>query len=402
MPAQPNIIWIVTTQWRAQATGYAGDVNALTPWLDGLAEASVNYTQAVTPHPMGPQARAALLTGKLCPENGVSGYWDPLPSRARTIAHALGDRGYSTAYFGKWHLANRDRTAPFVGEVHAKTVVPPDHRGGFKFWEGFEGGFLLNDPWLHGTRLPQPVHFKGYQSDILVQRAAEWLAGPHVQPVFCVISLEAPHPPYHAPALQVREPQPSGLVLRGNVPTGGPVEQQAREEMAGYYAHIEATDRAIGKIIAEVDLTNTALVFTSVHGDMHGSHGLFRKAWPFEESIRVPLLVRPPSGRKPARWRDDSPVSLVDLPHMTLAWSEGREWHCRGDSALISMPSATEIPLQCPEPWRGFRSARHKLVLRQDGRPWLYFDLEKDPLEQINLAEDPARADEIQDLIRLM
>jgi len=92
----------------------------------------------------------------------------------------------------------------------------------------------------------------------------------------------------------------------------------------------------------------------------------------------------------------------VDLPHMTLAWSEGREWHCRGDSALISMPSATEIPLQCPEPWRGFRSARHKLVLREDGRPWLYFDLEKDPLEQINLAEDPARADEIQHLIRLM
>src|SRR5882757_2049877 len=79
MPNQPNILWIVTTQWRASATGYAGDGNALTPWLDGLASEAVNYTQAVTPHPLGPQARAALLTGQLCPENGVSGYWDALP-----------------------------------------------------------------------------------------------------------------------------------------------------------------------------------------------------------------------------------------------------------------------------------------------------------------------------------
>ena len=65
MPEQPNILWILTTQWRAQATGYARDPNARTPWLDGLASEAVNYTQAVTPHPLGPQARAALLTGKL-------------------------------------------------------------------------------------------------------------------------------------------------------------------------------------------------------------------------------------------------------------------------------------------------------------------------------------------------
>jgi len=60
-------------------------------------------------------------------------------------------------------------------------------------------------------------------------------------------------------------------------------------------------------------------------------------------------------------------ISLVDLPHMAVAWAEGRPWHCRRDSALISMPSATEIPLQCPVAWRGFRSAKHKLVLKADG-----------------------------------
>lgn len=407
---QPNILWIVTTQWRAQATGYAGDPNARTPWLDGLASEAVNFTQAVTPHPLGPQARAALLTGKLCPANGVSGYWDPLPAKARTVGHALKDRGYATAWFGKWHLAERDRTAPFVGEVHAKQIVPPERRGGFEFWEGFESGFLLNHPWLHGTRLPQPKQFKGYQADLLAERAGAWSKeqGARSQaggaPFFCVVSLESPHPPYQAPAPHVAAVEPADLKLRANVPPAA--AKQAREELAGYYAHIEATDRAIGRLLGNVDLAGTVVVFTSVHGDMHGAHGLFRKGWPHEESIRVPLLVRHLAGKgrskKEEGRKDASPVSLVDLPHMAVAWAEGREWHAKGDSALISMPAAAGIPHQCPVAWRGFRTAQHKLVLNADGSPWLYFDLERDPLEMKNLAGDPARSGEVEALSRLI
>jgi len=407
MPAQPNILWIVTTQWRGQATGYAGDPNARTPWLDGLASEAVDYTQAVSPHPLGPQARAALLTGQLASENGVADYWDPLPADARTVAHALGDRGYATAFFGKWHLAERDRMAPFVGQEHAKIVVRPERRGGFDLWEGFESGFLLNDPWLHGTRLPAPVHFKGYQADVLAQRAVEWcreqtarrLAGG--QPHFCVVSLEAPHPPYHAPAPHVAERTPASIQLRANVPRGGTAESIAREELAGYYAHIEAVDRMVGKLIAEIDLRDTIVVFTSVHGDMHGSHGLFRKAWPHEESIRVPLLVKGLTPGDRGR-KDASPVSLVDLPHMAVAWAEGRPWQCRRDSAAIAMPVASTIPLQCDRAWRGFRSVRHKLVLNTDGSPWLYFDLVRDPLELQNLAGLPDRRQEIEELKALL
>jgi arylsulfatase A-like enzyme len=425
MAGQPNILWIVTTQWRAAATGYAGDPNARTPWLDGLASEAVNYAQAVTPHPLGPQARAALLTGKLSPESGVSDYWDPLPAGARTVAHALHDRGYATAFFGKWHLAERDRTAPFVGAVHAKMIVPPERRGGFALWEGFEGGFLLNDPWLHGTRLPKPTHFKGYQADVLGERAARWSgeqgpsfakategrarSGEGGRPFFCVVSLESPHPPYHAPAPHVTELKPAELILPANVPRGGEVEKKAREELAGYYAHIEATDRAIGKLLLEVDLTETIVVFTSVHGDMHGAHGLFRKAWPYEESVRVPLLIRREQGPSFAKAsqgaagsKSESPVSLVDLPHMAVAWAEGREWQNKRDNAAISMPVATAIPLQCERAWRGFRTAKHKLVLNADGSPWLYFDLEHDPLEMKNLAGDPARRGEIEELKRLL
>ena len=342
---------------------------------------------------MGPQARAALFTGRLSPESGVVDYWDHLPINQKTIADELHDRGYTTGFFGKWHLGKRSKLDPFVGQEAAKVLVPADARGGFDLWEGFESGFLLNDPWLHGTRISQPRMFKGYQADVLVQRALEWTNNRPRVPFFCVISLEAPHPPYGAPALNVQAPDPNSLSLRANVPLGGEIEQRARTELSGYYAHIEAADRCIGKLVTETDLDNTIVVFTSVHGDMHGSHGVFRKAWPYEESVRIPLLISNFRSGKYMRHKE-SPVSLSDLHHMTVAWAEGREWECLRDAALISMPVATTIPLQCDRSWRGFRSPRNKLVLNADGTPWLYFDLEQDPLEMRNLVgESSATAD---------
>jgi arylsulfatase A-like enzyme len=386
-----NILWIVTTQWRAQACGYSGDPNARTPRLDALAAAGVNFTQAVTPHPFGPFARAAMLTGIESPRNGVRDYFDPLPPGTRTVAHEMRERSYRTAFLGKWHLSRRDSAARLTGEDHARTVVPPGYRGGFDFWEGFESGFLLNDPWLHGTLLPEPVRFEGYQSDVVCGRAGSML-GAFDRPWFAVVSLEAPHPPYGAPAAGIPASDPGKLVLRGNVPAGGGVEARARADLSGYYAHIEATDRAIGRLVDGMP-PDTVVVVTSVHGDMHGSHGLFRKGWPHEESIRVPLLVRIPG----SAGKDDRPISLVDLPGMAARWAEGGVGlpPRPAGAAHISMPSVVRLPDQCDRVWAGVRTRARKLVLNADGSPWLYFDLEDDPLELRNLAADRSRAAEI-------
>jgi len=388
----PDILWIVTTQWRAQATGYAGDLNAHTPSLDKLAAGSVNYAQAVTPHPFGPFARAAMLTGVLSPENGVRDYFDPLPTQSRTVAHVLRERGYNTAYFGKWHLWKRDPSAPLVGEAHARMIVPEEARGGFDFWEGFESGFLLNDPWLHGTRLPEPKRFTGYQSDVLCARTADWLAELNAtskapkafsrQPWFCVVSLESPHPPYEAPAAGISLRNEASLQLGANVSRGGEAERKARRELAGYYAHTEATDRAIGRLLETV-ADNVLIVFTSVHGDMHGAHGLFRKGWPYEEAVRVPLLVRLPGGS--AESRGDA-VSLVDLPGLMQAYlNTGTLPRIGAAFAHISMPSVVQLPHQCDRVWSGRRSRNVKEVFNEDGSPWLSFDLARDPDEQRNL-----------------
>ncbi len=403
MNRPPNILWIVTTQWRAAACGYAGDPNARTPHIDALAARSVNYAQAVTPHPFGPFARAALFTGVSSPENGVRDYFDPLPTGARTLAHTLRERGYATAFFGKWHLGKRDPAAPLVGEAHATTIVPPEARGGFEMWEGFESGFLLNDPWLHGTRLREPKRFSGYQSDVVCERAAEWLAeiqnrNSGIETFFAVVSLEPPHPPYDAPAGGIAPREPEEIILPANVPRGGEAEARARRELAGYYAHLEATDRAVGEVLLrDIERGNTIVVFTSVHGDMHGAHGLFRKGWPHEESVRVPLLIGGGS------WKTGSPrggvaVSLIDLPELMLAEIENRRPRIETSFARISMPSVVALPHQCERVWRGVRTATRKLALNADGTPWMFFDLQRDPGETKNLAADPACAAEIAQL----
>jgi len=332
-----------------------------------------------------------------------------------------------------------------VGEVHAKTLVPPEARGGFGFWEGFESGFLLNDPWLHGTRLAQPERFEGYQSDVVCGRAADWIGGQSpnpksqtpkkVQPWFCVVSLEAPHAPYDAPASGIKARDPREISLPANVPCGGEIEKQARRELAGYYAHIEATDRAIGQLLARAPRENTLVVFTSVHGDMHGAQGLFRKGWPHEESVRVPLLVRGlrQMTNDECRMTNDDAVSLVDLPAMMLAGIEKRSSYAEAsedrkaedekreekigkDFARISMPSIVHFPQQCDRVWRGVRTKTRKLVLtfpsagslhstdsgQAAGTPWLFFDLEKDPHERCNLASDTTRAKEMAELQALV
>jgi arylsulfatase A-like enzyme len=189
------------------------------------------------------------------------------------------------------------------------------------------------------------------------------------------------------------------------VPRGDAVEATARRELAGYYAHLEATDRAIGGLLARVPKESTVVVFTSVHGDMHGAHGRFRKGWPHEESVRVPLLVRDPGrGGSQSRRPNSELVSLIDLPRMTLRWAGAGSAAPEAEAEVqqISMPSVVRLPHQCDRVWHGVRTRTRKLVLAEGGAPWLFFDLERDPDEIHNLSGGPGEAREMAALRRLL
>lgn len=390
--ALPDVIVVLTTQWRASAFGFAGDPNAATPYLDALARDGIWLSQTVTPHPFGVFARAAFLTGRRCPTNGIRDYYDPLPVDARTLAHAFSDAGYETAFFGKWQLFERDPAVPVVGEEHARIVVPEERRGGFDFWEGFESGFLLNDPLLHGTAIEEPTRFEGYQSDVIMERFEAFRSGRSADaaPLFAVVSLDAPHPPYAAPAAGIEPLEESAIRLIEGTGKSEAVRSAARRELAGYYAHITATDRAIGRLVESLKVggnwENTLFAFTSAHGDMHGVDGNFRKGWPHEESIRVPMLLSWGDRLKTGR-NDELLFSLLDLGPSLLGLATGASavdmaqngFHgldlsiCMKDGAtgpvqqVVSMPSVAPFAKQCPYAWSAHRDKAKTEVIPEVG-----------------------------------
>ena len=398
-PEFPDVFWIVTTKWRGQSVSWANDPNVSMPNLSRLAARGVVVEQAVSNHPFGPFARAALLTGHPADAVGVADYFDPLPADVPTVAQAFSSADYETAWFGKWHLYQGLREEPPVGDSQARVVVPEDRRGGFGWWEGFEGGFLNVNPWLHGSGIGEPRRFSGYQADVLVDRMLGYLGRRQSgKPLFAVLSLEPPHPPYDRLPPDCVPRNPDEIVLRANVSPGGSVEERARRELSGYYAQIEATDRALGHLIEKIDRRRRPflLVVTSAHGDMHGSQGVFRKGWPWEESIRVPLLFAAPGWLDPG-CRSEGVFGLMDLAATTLglAGVEGNRFIGGSDlspwilgrsegpeATVISMPSTPPFPPSCPRSWRGVRTRTEMAVWGEDGNPWMAYDLEEDPLQQ--------------------
>ncbi len=213
-------------------------------------------------------------------------------------------------------------------------------------------------------------------------------------PWFAVVSLEAPHPPYDAPAAGIAAREPASNCAARQRPGG----RRGRGEGAPRIspATTRTSRRRTGRSAASSPRLppETRVVFTSVHGDMHGSHGLFRKGWPHEESVRVPLLVR---GRPAPAGRDHAPVSLLDLPRL-IAAPGGRRGcapaaQASGDRAasLISMPSVVGLPDQCDRTWTGRADGRAQAgAQRRTARPGFSSTWSAIRSRTRNLAGDPA------------
>ncbi len=404
MPSEkPNVVFVFADQWRGQATGCAGDPNVRTPVLDRLARQSVNFTNAVSGCPVCSPYRASLITGQHPLTHGVFLNDIPLRQEGPSIADCFSAAGYDTAYVGKWHLEGHGRAA----------FIPREHRQGFEFWKVLECTHTYHRSCYYGDT-PEKRAWAGYDVHAQTREAIRYIRDRDSDgPFLLILSWGPPHSPYQTAPEQYRALyEPSDLVLPPNVPEEA--EKEARQTLAGYYAHITALDASLGWLVDALDecgiADETVLVFTSDHGDMVGSRGEWDKQRPYDESVLVPFLLRCPAllGREPKELKApiDAPdimptlLSLCGLPVPETV--EGLDYadYIQGGPD----PGDGVAFLQCPAPfgnwhrgrggreYRGVRTRRHTYVRDLDG-PWLLFDNERDPYQMHNLVGDETHAE---------
>ena len=407
--SKPNVVFVFGDQWRAQATGYAGDPNVKTPHLDRLKAQSVDFTHAIAGCPVCSPYRASLLTGQYPDRHGIFLNDVCLQPEGATLGECFRDAGYRTAYIGKWHLDGHGR----------RRFIPRERRLGFEHWLVCECTHDYNNS-VYYADTDEALKWEGYDAAMQTRAAEAYIreTAPGPDPFFLVLSWGPPHNPYETAPEQFRAMyQPENIELHPNVPPEA--ADQARQDLAGYYAHISALDAQIGSLLETLDVAgvadDTLFVFTSDHGDMIGCQGLQRKQHAYDESIRVPFLMRWPSGLGNEGREVDAPINAPDLmPTLLGLCGIASPETVQGDDFSPCIRGEAPAPadaalLACYVPfgeyprqkggaeYRGLRTRRHTYVRTLAG-PMLLFDNDIDPHQQNNLCDTPDCADLQRDL----
>jgi len=370
-----------------------------TPRIDGLAEQGTRFTQAYAAAPVCSPTRAALMTG-LAParlqitQHGSDGkqFWPDdrqvqppptsatLPLETTTLAERLRNAGYATGFFGKWHLG-REKT----------------------FWpsaQGFDvnvGGCGLGGPptYFDPYRIPAlPPRASGeYLTDRLADEVITFMRREHNRPMFVCLWTYNPHYPFEAPEELTQH-------YRGQEGRGlkNPV----------YGGQIEATDRAVGRVLEELDTLEiseqTLVIFTSDNGGWSGAtdNRPLRKGkgYLYEGGLRVPLIIRWP-GVTATGVINNTPVISMDLTATILdaaGVSLSQEEQLDGESLRPLFANETlhrdALYFHYPHfafhqnnrPGSAIRQGRYKLILRYDDDSVELYDLVEDTSETRNLA----------------
>lgn len=403
---RPNILFILPDQLRAQSVGFLGNSEVRTPHLDKLAAESVVFENAFANTPVCCPARAIILTGKYAHRNGMVANDLRLRESEVTFAEVLRDAGYRTGFIGKWHLDGGPRLPGYV--------PPGQRRQGFEFWAANECSHThFNTQYFRDS--DQPIPIRKFEVEAWTDLACEFLetSARDRRPFFLTVQMGPPHDPYKAPPEYARLYDPARLTMRKNWrPAAG---APGPAEIAQYYGMITAIDDQVGRLLAllgQLGLAeDTIVLFSSDHGDMLGSHGLRLKRKPWEESIRVPAMLRYPRLIRKGR-RADAFLTHVDLAP-TLLGLCGLQPHPGMQGADLSAyvragqgraPEEAFFQIFGPyhgdgteAAWRGLRTRRY-MYARFESKPWVLYDLQRDPDEMNNLAADPAAAALLKDL----
>tara|TARA_R110002050_G_scaffold149250_1_gene275628 strand:- start:18507 stop:19952 length:1446 start_codon:yes stop_codon:yes gene_type:complete len=395
----PNVVFVLTDEWRAQDVGYNGNKDVLTPNLDRLAENAVNFTNTVSTIPVCCPYRGSLLTGQYPLTHGVFVNDVLLNPEANSMGKSFKAAGYETAYIGKWHLDGHGRSS----------FIPEERRQGFEYWKVLECTHDYNNSFYWGND-DQKHKWDGYDAYAQTTDAANYIKASKEKekPFFMILSLGPPHTPFQtAPESFKKIYREKVLNVRENVPDE--LKQKARHDMIGYYAHISALDSCVGilqQTLKETGLDeNTLFIFTSDHGHMVKSHGFENKQRPYEESILVPMLIRYPEvfggkGKKNDMLigtQDLMPtlLGLCGLPIPDTVEGEDKSAIMKGktkdktDAVLIASyhPFGQWPRNKGGKEYRGVRTKRYTYVKDLSG-PWLLFDNQKDPFQMKNMVND--------------
>jgi arylsulfatase A-like enzyme len=377
---RPNVLFVFSDMQRAYSMGCYGDANARTPVLDGFAQRGARLDAALSNTPVCCPYRACLMSGQYAHHHGVMSNGVTFRPTVKCIAETFRDAGYETGYCGKWHIFPApDARDPAYGFPAPKT----------------EFGFYRTDR--------QSAHV----TDVALKFIAEKSEGP--RPWMLFVSWILPHSPYQAPPGYVEHF--SAIKIPPNVPAGLPAAN-ARRCLPDYYGMIESLDDEFRRLLQALNQAgvadDTIVVYTSDHGDMIGCQGLKAKRWPYEESARIPFLIRYPRAIKPGTVLAD-PFGSPDV-YPTLAGLAGLKAPAGVDGADFSpllrgettKPPRDYVYLAMPYayvPWPGWRALRTRqyMYARTKDRPWFLFDLENDPWERKNLVDDPSRKTLVQE-----
>jgi arylsulfatase A-like enzyme len=435
----------------AHAMGcYGSRINA-TPNLDRIAAGGMRLNNCFCTNAICTPSRATILTGTYNHVNEVTTLDTPMDNRLLTFPKLLQEDGYQTAVFGKWHLG--------IGPDHCPT--------GFDDWAVLPGQGRYHNPEFifkgpdGGTRKTVP----GYVTDLITDMSLNWLEGRDADKPFCLLyHHKAPHRPWypddeHARMYldeEIREPETLHDNYQNRASAAAAAEMRVGRHMQetdlkceipkelpekelrswayqryikDYLRVIASVDDNVGRVLDyldEEDLTKeTMVIYTSDQGFFLGDHGWYDKRFMYEESLRMPFILRYPKEVKPGSTNDDI-VLNVDFPALFL------------DLAGIEIPEAfqgrsfrTNLQGETPGDWRssmyyrywmhkahhnvyahyGLRTKRYKLIyyyadaLGQAGTidetyepEWELFDLEKDPCELNNVYDDPNYAETVNEL----
>ena len=420
-PKRRNIVFILTDDHRYDAIGFLkGQAFLETPHMDSMAREGAHCKNAFVTTALCSPSRASILTGQYAHKHKIVDNNTAIPRGTQFFPQLLQKAGYATGFIGKWHMG---------GESDAP-------QPGFDKWISFRGQGTYN-PTKNGLNIDgKPVPQKGYITDEMTDYAIDWMNGvPKGKPFFLYLSHKAVHsefmpaerhkgkfanakfvpPPTMATEGEMAQGRPMWVHNQRNSWHGVDFPYHSDLDIAEYYQRYAETlcavDDSVGRVLDALkkrgELDSTLVIYMGDNGFAFGEHGLIDKRTAYEESMRVPMLVRCPELFKGGQTIQPV-IANIDIAPTCLAVAgvqapahyqgmnflpvlEGKQTRWR-DGLLYEYYWERNYP-QTPT-IHALRGDRYKYI-RYHGIWDLneLYDLQEDPLESRNLINSPKHAD---------